>query len=76
MQLDEITAVIEVDLSFVVSVPVGPGSALTGDKPKDALLAQVQAHLDAACRLKSCAITHSPNGLKRSIFVSTKLRQL
>lgn len=46
--MDEVTAVIEVKLSFVVSVSVGPSNPLTGDKLKDVLLEHVQNHLDAA----------------------------
>lgn len=46
--MDEVTAVCEVKLSFVVSVSVGPKNALAGGKLKEALLRQVQEHLDAA----------------------------
>lgn len=48
MQLDEVTAVIEVKLSFVLSFSVGPSAQLTSDKLKDVLLRHVQSHLDAA----------------------------
>lgn len=45
--MDEVTAVVEVRMSFSVSVSVGPRSALSGDKFKQVLLEHVKGHIDA-----------------------------
>lgn len=46
--MDEVTAVIEVKLSYVVSVSVGPSNPLCGDQLKKVLLEHVQNRIDAA----------------------------
>ena len=45
--MDEVTAVVEVHMSFVVSVSVGPRSALSGDEFKQVLLEHVKGQIDA-----------------------------
>jgi len=45
--MDEVSAVVEVRMSFFVRVSVGPSNPLSGPEFKEALVEQVKSHIEA-----------------------------
>jgi predicted glycoside hydrolase/deacetylase ChbG (UPF0249 family) len=64
--MDEVNVVVEVRMSFFVTLSVGPSSPLSGDKFKEALIEQVKNHIDAGGLVPGHIDSHSIVELRNS----------